>query len=240
MKCHFHSLALVCVIITSMYSVSAQETQLRIAVNNLRAEGVDSSTANIITDRICSEMIGTQFFRIIERTEIEKILREKSFQNLDVCDDRECLLSMGKILNADCIVFGTAGKTGNVFTLSLRMINVATGEMFETVNEDCVCPIEVVLSKAVPAVAIKLAEKVGNKSSTPASVYKTGDLYISTDVPGASIEIDAKQYQNTTPATIKDLSVGMHVIVVKKDSLYGSKRIDLAPDDLLRVCNNIS
>ena len=102
-------------------SLFAQQSKLNIAVNDLEPEGLDESSTRIISDRIRSELINTGVFRVMERAEMQSILREQGFQQTGICE-------VGQILGVDRMVTGNIGKVGNFYTISLRMINVATCE----------------------------------------------------------------------------------------------------------------
>src|ERR1035437_4409249 len=66
---------------------------------------------------------------IMERSQMEKILKEQGFQQSGVCDGTDCALAMGKILSIDRMVVGSLGKLGESFTLSVRAVDVGTGEV---------------------------------------------------------------------------------------------------------------
>lgn len=215
-------------------SLFAQQPKLNIAVNDLNAEGIDSSSAKIISDRIRSELINIGVFRVMERTEMHSILKELGFQQTGVCDE-SCIVEVGQLLGVERMVAGSIGKVGSFYTISLRMINVATGEILYSVNEDCECTIKEVISQAAINIAIKLAKGTGVEVKKPSVKGKTGDIYISSNILGAFIEIDGKSSPGETPLTLKNFPAGEHRIIVRKDKWYGSEKVNLKPDDLLRV-----
>ncbi len=217
------------------FSLFAQQSKLNIAVNELKPQGLDKSAAGIISDRIRSELINTGVFRVMERTEMETILKEQGFQHTGVCDDQSCLIEVGQLLGVDRMVAGSVGKIGSIYTISLRMINVATGEILFTVNEDCDCPVSKVLSKSTANIAVKLAQGAGGEVTKAAMVGKVGDIYITTDQTGASVEIDGKKIPGETPLTLEGFPAGEHRIVLRKYNYFGSKNITLNPNDLLKL-----
>ena len=102
------------------YQIYAQNSnKLNIAVNDLSGKGIEKSTAGIISDRLRSELIKTGVFRVMERNEMENVLKEQGFQKTGACDDASCLIEVGQILGVDRMVAGSVGKVGNFFTISL-------------------------------------------------------------------------------------------------------------------------
>lgn len=132
---------------------------LNIAVNDLVGQGVDSTTTAVISERIRAELTGTNGFRVMERSQMEAILREQNFQQSG-CTGNSCAVEIGQLLGVDHLVMGSIGMVGRSYTLTLRMVNAGTGEVVQTVSEDCRCPIEDVLAVAARNVASKLDEAV--------------------------------------------------------------------------------
>ena len=93
----------------------SQQTKLNIAVNDLRGEGIDKSSANIISERIRSELINTGVFRVMERAEMQTILKEQGFQQSGACIDQQCLVQVGQLLGVDRIVAGSVGMIGSIY-----------------------------------------------------------------------------------------------------------------------------
>ncbi|HUI92187.1 MAG TPA: CsgG/HfaB family protein [Chitinivibrionales bacterium] len=147
----------------------ADKGQIPIAVNDLTGEGVEASEARIISDRFRSELINAQIFRVMERGEMETILKEQGFQQSGMCNDKSCMVEMGQILGVKQIFAGTIGKIGGMYTLSTRMIDVATGEVRFSVTLDCKCAISDVLTKSVPSIAQQIVEKTKAAMQAPAA-----------------------------------------------------------------------
>jgi hypothetical protein len=137
-------------------SIASSETKIAVAVNDLVGQGVDQATAAVISERLRVELINTQAFRVMERAQMQTILQEQGFQESDVCNSNECVVKMGQLFGVEQMVIGTIGSVGNLYTISLRMVNVATGEALYTASEDCRCSIEEVLTNATKNIAMKL------------------------------------------------------------------------------------
>jgi hypothetical protein len=64
---------------------------------------------------------------------------------------------MGQLLGVKSIITGSIGKVGQTFLISVRLIDVSTGEITKIVDEDMQCKIDVLLTKGMKNVALKLA-----------------------------------------------------------------------------------
>ncbi|MFH0919478.1 MAG: CsgG/HfaB family protein [Fibrobacterota bacterium] len=113
-----------------------------IAVMNLRAEGGLQSSAGILSDRLRAELFNTGMFQVMERGEMDNILKEQGFQQSGACDDKACIVEMGQLLGVEKILAGSIGQLGTVYLINLRVIDVKTGAMMDTYSGECRCPME--------------------------------------------------------------------------------------------------
>ena len=98
-----------------------------VAVLNLEPKGLSKEEADILTQRLTSELISIDRYTIVERASMDKLLKEQQFQNSG-CTDSECAVEIGQMLNADYIAVGTVSKFGEVFIIDSRLINAESGE----------------------------------------------------------------------------------------------------------------
>ena len=220
--------------------VESSPAKAVIAVGEFEANGVSKSDAGILTDRLRAELINTGVFRVMERSQMEAILKEQSFQQSGACTSSECQVQVGQLLGVDRMVAGIIGLLGgDVFTVSTRMLDVQTGEVLFTVSQDYQGPISGMLSKVIPEVARKLGNQAAVVRSREVLGLPTqtrlGDMVIETSPPGASVLVDGKLQHGVTPLTIRGVVVGVHNINVRLNDQVGSSAVTLAPDDLLKV-----
>ncbi len=216
-------------------SVYSQIMKINIAVNDLSAKNIQQSDAEIISERLRSELHNTGVFKVMERNDMSSILKEQGFQRTGACDEASCLVEVGQLLGVDRMVAGSIGKISSMHTISLRMINVTTGEIMFTVNEDYQGDLSGVLTTAVGNASLKLARGAGGEIAKAAMSGKTGDLYITSVPSNAEVEIDGEKIAGVTPLTLKEVAAGEHRIIVRKSEYYSSKTVSLTPDDLLKV-----
>lgn len=130
----------------------AQErTHERAAVLDLSSKGnITASDASILTDRIRSLIVQSQQYEVIERENMDRILREQGFQATQNCDTTDCSVAIGKILSVRHMITGSASRLGNLYTLNLRIIDVEKGSILREEYSDCLCPLESLMTQLAP------------------------------------------------------------------------------------------
>ncbi|MBL8027285.1 MAG: hypothetical protein JNL74_12775 [Fibrobacteres bacterium] len=143
-----------------MSSVFSQEN---IAVLDLDADGVTASEAKTLTNKLRGELINTGQFTVIERGEMDNILKEQGFQSTG-CTSQECAVEMGQLLGVEKMIAGGIGKVGNIYLISLRIIDVRKGTILKNVDEEVEGDIAAVLRTGLYNSARKIAGLNADKS----------------------------------------------------------------------------
>lgn len=128
-----------------------------VAVMPLSGQNVDSASALIVSEVLSNELIKSGRVRVMERSQMEKILKEQGFQQSGSCDGSECAVEMGKLLSIDKMVVGTLGKLGGSYSVSLRAVDVGTGEVVGSSQKMQRGEIDEVAASLLPGVAKELA-----------------------------------------------------------------------------------
>ena len=152
-------------VITFFNSTILAQTRTTIAVMDLSAAGVAETDAQVITSRLRADLFNTEKFIVLEREKMEDILKEQGFQ-LSGCTSSECAVEAGQLMGVKQMVAGEIGKVGNLYVLTIRLIDVETGKVIKTATEDCRCDIETVVTQSVKNVAQNISglEVVLNES----------------------------------------------------------------------------
>lgn len=111
-------------------------TKIKIAVINLEAKAVSIETAGLISDLLRNDLFELGKYNVVERAEIDKILKEQAFQQTG-CTAIRCAVEIGKILNVQQSVIGTVGRLGEKFIINVRLLDVETAELIITASEQC-------------------------------------------------------------------------------------------------------
>jgi TolB-like protein len=99
-----------------------------IAVLDLEAIGSSKTEASAMTDRLREELLRTGKFALVDRAQIDTILKEQAFQQTG-CTSAECAVQVGKLLGARKLVTGRVTKIDDEhWLLSAQIIDVETGE----------------------------------------------------------------------------------------------------------------
>ena len=134
----------------------SQSKKLSIAVLKLDAYGITDYEAATLTDRLRNELFKTRVFRVMEREQMEEILKEQGFQQTG-CTSSECLVQVGQLIGVNRMVGGSIGKVGQTYTVSLRLIDVETGEIIKIATKDVFGKIDALLTASIPQIAKDIA-----------------------------------------------------------------------------------
>jgi len=126
-----------------------------IAVLDLETIGLNSGEATILTQRLTTKLISIGKYEVVERTNMDKILKEQKFQHSG-CTDSGCAVEIGQLLNTDYIVIGSVNKFGETWTLDARLIDVALGKGIISAEFSAEGKIDVLLTKGLPSIASQL------------------------------------------------------------------------------------
>jgi len=74
-----------------------------LALINLSRQNISVEETNIITSFIQEELFFVKEYELIERTQVEEVLRQYQYEG--GCD-LKCAVSVGKHLNADKVIMG--------------------------------------------------------------------------------------------------------------------------------------
>ena len=112
-----------------------------VAVLDLQTSGgILKSEALALSDRLRSEMEELKKFDLIERSQMDALLKEQAFSLSDLSED--VAAKAGKLLSAEQIVVGTIGKVGRTYTVDVRLIDVASGKVVNSSKQDYAGPTE--------------------------------------------------------------------------------------------------
>lgn len=146
------SLLLLCAVF-----VHAQDKKPLVAISPLQAKKVDPEEVDLISEALAGELQNTGAFRVMERGQMDRILKEQGFQSSGLCDGNECAVEVGKVLGIDRIVVGSVGRIGTLFIINTRMVDVQTGEILSSVRRTRDGELKDVLTSLVPQVGRALA-----------------------------------------------------------------------------------
>ena len=102
---------------------------VRLAIQPLTPRSVDKDDAEMVADVLAAKLMESGKFRVMERSEMSRILSEQGFQKSGACEGQKCAVEVGRILGIEQMVVGAFGKLGDSWVLTVRRVDVETGEV---------------------------------------------------------------------------------------------------------------
>jgi|WetSurMetagenome_2_1015567.scaffolds.fasta_scaffold89984_1 ankyrin repeat protein len=170
---------------------SSQNSLPYIAVSDLVGQGINQNEANIITEQFRAELQKTGEFRLIERSQMQEILKEQGFQQTG-CTSDKCAVEVGQLLGVNTIIVGSIGIVGSYTSLTTRILDVRTGEVIITESIQLLGGIDKVIENGITNIVGRLAV---NFSKAIIEAARNGNL----------IELE-KLFQKGANANVRDSS----------------------------------
>ncbi|HMW33424.1 MAG TPA: CsgG/HfaB family protein [bacterium] len=98
--------------------------------------GLTPQEAAALTSKFRNSFSNTGKYTVLERGEMDKILKEQDFKMSDVCNSSECAVEIGQLLAAEKMVTGDIGKIGETYSVTIKLLDVTTGKVDVTINEE--------------------------------------------------------------------------------------------------------
>jgi curli biogenesis system outer membrane secretion channel CsgG len=143
-----------------LFSICHSQTseKRQVAVISIQAyEGVSQGEAEVLSDQLRTELLNTGKFKVMEREQMDEILKEQGF-SLSGCTSNECIIRAGRLLSVEEIIGGSVGRFGDIYTLSLRLISVETGEILDSKTDNVSGDKNQLLTVSVKKLAFDLAK----------------------------------------------------------------------------------
>jgi TolB-like protein len=131
---------------------------MRVAILELKADGVTPRIARVVSDMIRTEFVNIGRFIVIERNQMDQIMKEQGLQQSG-CTDQECAVQLGKIMSARKILIGTISPVGPSIIINVRIVDVENSIVeFASMEKS---ESEAILDQAVIRLVNKLSDKIG-------------------------------------------------------------------------------
>ena len=160
--------------------IYAEETAKKgLAVLDFKPSGVSASEATFVTDFFRNALVSAKTFRLIDKSNMDKILSEQGFQQTG-CTTQECAVQMGKLLNVKAMISGNFGLLFGEYVITINLVDVETGEITYSDSGRCKDPTQlesVTMQMAARLTSNETGEAVPPKPAAapvtpPAPVYQ--------------------------------------------------------------------
>ncbi len=144
-------------------------------------EGVHKSVARPLTDSIRLEVVRAGKYKVIDRSNMDKILGEQKLQ-LSGCVSGECIVEAGQLLGVGRIITGSVSMVGKTYYLSLSLINVESGEIEKSSEDKCKCEIDDLIESSKRLVKKLMGEAMpepaiaSETKQPPSTPFSKGDF----------------------------------------------------------------
>jgi TolB-like protein len=117
-------------------------------LDTILAPGMDKSVVVPVTDKIIEELVHAKKYRVIDRSNVEQVFREKEFQLSSGVVKTAEVRQAGEYLGADLVVVASASRVGTTHVITAKMIDVVTGEIVAQASAEQKGAIDVLLEVA--------------------------------------------------------------------------------------------
>jgi TolB-like protein len=135
-----------------------------IAVMSLNNYNVSGDEAKALTVRLINEIQNLATFDVLEREQMQGVLKEQGFQQTGACDETSCLMEVGKLLAVEKIIGGSISRVGETFTVQARIIDLQTGRVEKAVSRDYKGGIDVLMTLGMHEVAAEMCGKLSQQN----------------------------------------------------------------------------
>lgn len=100
----------------------------RVGIIEFTAIGVAAADASAVTERFRMELVNYKKYDVLERDSIDRILKNQDLQKTG-CAETACALKLGRIINAEYMIYGSAIRLGSAYFITASMVNITTGQI---------------------------------------------------------------------------------------------------------------
>ncbi len=114
--------------------ISRYDAKPTLAVFNFKSKAVSDENVTLMLDSLIYELYKTNAFIMVEEHQINEIILEQKYDNLD-CRDQGCGIEIGIILGIKNIIVGSFEQIADSTTMKASMINVKNRETKKSVDK---------------------------------------------------------------------------------------------------------
>ncbi|MBN2158365.1 MAG: hypothetical protein JW807_03145 [Spirochaetes bacterium] len=138
--------------------------KMTMAIMDFAAHDFRRADAVKVSELIRNELINSGAYILIERAQVDKILKEQGFQ-MTGCTDVTCAVQVGKLLSARKILVGSIMRIGDSIAITGRVVDVEKG--IDEFSEKVTVSNHNDLISGVDEFCSKLTERITGKKAKP-------------------------------------------------------------------------
>lgn len=183
--------------------LSLSKNKINVAIIGFNSASISRNEAFTLTDWLISELVIQNEYNVIERAQMEEILKEQGFQQSG-CVSSECAIDAGQLLGVQQMITGNIGKLNNIYRIDLRMIDVATGKITKQADTEIHGSIIEVAKYGIPRLAKILS---GKKVEEKEVIQQYHKKYTMNSDPECDIGIEL--YPDSAKILMNDSLIGI-------------------------------
>ena len=122
---------IIMLLIAFAMAATAQNKKMKIAVMDFKpGVGVNTNEVEGLSDMLINTMYESGKFSIVERSQIDQVLKEWKFQASELTNEQ--LVQVGRILGVESVLVGTVNLIASEYNVDVRAVDVESGEVVTT------------------------------------------------------------------------------------------------------------
>ena len=117
-------------------------------LDTVLSAGMDPAVRSPVTDKIVEELVKCGKYKVLDRANVAQVLKEKEFQLSSGLVGNDEIRRAGEYLGADLVVVASASRVGSTHVITVKMIDVLSGEITAQASEEMKGTIDVLLQIA--------------------------------------------------------------------------------------------
>lgn len=131
----------------------------KLAIVPFEVKGLSKEECVLLTERFATALAETKRYEIMSQKEMDTIIRESDFKNLEACNYSLCLADLGKVLGVPKVLHGSIGRRGKSYTVRIRLIDVEKAEIIYDERSEHSGEFDLLASDVIPQQARDLGGK---------------------------------------------------------------------------------
>lgn len=127
-----------------------------LAIIDFEGLGISEQDARVLTNRLGTHMVQLGTFKVIERGQMQQILREQDFR-MTGCTSDECAVEIGQLLGVQQMLAGSFGKIESMYLVDMRIIDVETGGILRTASYEVTGGLDLLIKEGLVEAAKRIA-----------------------------------------------------------------------------------
>jgi TolB-like protein len=127
-------------------------SRLALAVVPFEGKGDAKKFVDEVTEKMITKLVNLRRFKVIERSALDKIMKEQKFQASGIVDEKT-VVQLGKISGADAMIVGSITFVSGIGKVSARVIDVETTETIAARDASISAPSTEIIDRVVENVA---------------------------------------------------------------------------------------